>query len=45
MGIGLLGRKLGMTQLFTEHGEVIPITVMELVHAAFTVKDAREGRL
>ncbi len=29
MGIGLLGQKLGMTQLFTEQGEVIPVTVIQ----------------
>lgn len=27
---GLLGRKLGMTQFFTETGEVLPITVLEV---------------
>ena len=27
--IGILGKKLGMTQIFTEHGEVIPVTVVE----------------
>lgn len=26
---GILGRKIGMTQIFTEHGEVIPVTVVE----------------
>lgn len=26
---GLLGKKVGMTQIFTEHGEVIPVTVVE----------------
>lgn len=26
---GLLGKKIGMTQIFTEHGEVIPVTVVE----------------
>ena len=26
---GILGKKLGMTQIFTEHGEVIPVTVVE----------------
>ncbi len=26
---GLLGRKLGMTQIFTESGEVVPVTVIE----------------
>lgn len=29
MGIGLLGQKIGMTQLYTEQGEVIPVTVIE----------------
>ena len=29
MAKGILGKKIGMTQLFTEHGEVIPITVIE----------------
>ena len=29
MSIGLLGQKLGMTQLFTEQGEVIPVTVIQ----------------
>jgi large subunit ribosomal protein L3 len=27
--IGLIGRKVGMTQLFNERGEVIPVTVIE----------------
>ena len=26
---GLLGRKLGMTQVFTEDGTLIPVTVIE----------------
>ena len=26
---GILGKKRGMTQIFTEHGEVIPVTVVE----------------
>ncbi len=26
---GLLGRKLGMTQIFTENGEVVPVTIIE----------------
>ena len=29
MSLGLIGRKLGMTQLFSENGEAIPITVLE----------------
>ena len=27
---GLLGRKLGMTQVFTEDGVLIPVTVVEV---------------
>jgi large subunit ribosomal protein L3 len=30
MSIGLLGQKVGCTQLYTETGEVIPVTVMQL---------------
>ena len=26
---GLLGRKIGMTRIFDEHGEVIPVTIIE----------------
>jgi large subunit ribosomal protein L3 len=29
MGIGLLGKKLGMTQIFDEHGNAVPVTVIE----------------
>ena len=29
MSIGLLGQKLGMSQLYTEQGEVIPVTVIK----------------
>ena len=25
----LLGRKIGMTQIFTEEGDVVPVTVIE----------------
>ncbi|EAF0970759.1 50S ribosomal protein L3 [Listeria monocytogenes] len=28
---GILGRKVGMTQVFTENGELIPVTVIEAV--------------
>ncbi|NOX60403.1 MAG: 50S ribosomal protein L3 [Chloroflexi bacterium] len=27
---GLIGRKLGMTQIFTEQGEMVPVTVLEV---------------
>ena len=26
---GILGKKIGMTQVFTENGEVVPVTVVE----------------
>lgn len=29
MGIGLLGKKLGMTQIFDEHGNAVPVTVIK----------------
>ena len=29
MAIGLLGRKVGMTQIFDEGGKVVPVTVIE----------------
>lgn len=29
MSKGILGRKLGMTQIFTEEGKVVPVTVVE----------------
>ncbi|HEX9814361.1 MAG TPA: 50S ribosomal protein L3 [Myxococcota bacterium] len=29
MGIGLIGRKVGMTQVFAESGELVPVTVIE----------------
>lgn len=31
MPIGLIGRKCGMTRLFTESGISIPITVLEMI--------------
>jgi len=29
MGLGLIGKKLGMTQVFDENGRVVPVTVIE----------------
>jgi large subunit ribosomal protein L3 len=29
MGIGILGKKLGMTQTFTEHGNSVPVTIIQ----------------
>ncbi|MEQ1601932.1 MAG: 50S ribosomal protein L3 [Methylophilaceae bacterium] len=31
MGLGLIGRKVGMTRVFTEEGESIPVTVLEVI--------------
>jgi large subunit ribosomal protein L3 len=31
MSLGLIGRKVGMTRLFTDEGESIPVTVLEVV--------------
>lgn len=32
---GILGRKLGMTQVFTEDGTLIPVTVVEAVQMLY----------
>ncbi len=29
MGLGLLGKKLGMTQIFDDHGNAVPVTVIK----------------
>lgn len=31
MSLGLIGRKVGMTRLFTDEGESVPVTVLEVV--------------
>jgi large subunit ribosomal protein L3 len=31
MSLGLIGRKVGMTRVFTEEGESVPVTVLEVV--------------
>jgi len=31
MSLGLIGRKLGMTRIFAEDGDSIPVTVLEVV--------------
>ncbi|MBU4343573.1 MAG: 50S ribosomal protein L3 [Candidatus Omnitrophica bacterium] len=43
MQIGILGKKLGMTQIFTEEGKFIPLTVVEA--GPCTVLKAKEHRL
>ena len=30
MSLGLIGRKVGMTRIFTDEGESIPVTVLEV---------------
>lgn len=30
MGLGLIGRKIGMTRLFTENGDSLPVTVIDV---------------
>ena len=30
MSLGLIGRKIGMTRIFTENGESLPVTVIEV---------------
>lgn len=39
---GILGRKLGMTQLFTEEGKVVPVTVIEAGPCVVTQKKTAE---
>jgi large subunit ribosomal protein L3 len=29
MGVGLIGKKLGMTQIYTDRGELVPVTVIQ----------------
>ena len=41
--IGLIGKKIGMTQLFSEQGEAIPVTVIEA--GPCTVTDVRTTEL
>ena len=36
---GIIGRKIGMTQLFTENGNVVPVTVIEAVVQKKTVEN------
>ncbi|MCX8023215.1 MAG: 50S ribosomal protein L3 [Syntrophorhabdaceae bacterium] len=38
MGIGLLGKKLGMTQIFNEDGTIVPVTVIKVGPCKVTQK-------
>ena len=42
----MLGKKIGMTQVFNDRGVVIPVTVIELQDALVVEKktEARDGR-
>ena len=41
---GLLGKKLGMTQIFDETGQVVPVTVLEVGPCVVTqVRTTRTG--
>ncbi len=42
MTLGLIGKKIGMTQLFDEHGLWIPVTVVKLGENVVTAKMTKE---
>ena len=44
MAKGILGRKVGMTQLFTEDGDRIPVTVIDVTSAVVLQKKSAEGK-
>ena len=41
----IIGRKVGMTQIFTEEGKVIPVTVIEAGPCTVTQKKVSEKTL
>lgn len=41
MAKGILGRKVGMTQLFADNGELIPVTVIQAEGNVSTSKENR----
>ena len=43
MSIGLLGKKVGMTQIFQENGEKIPVTVIHAGPCTVVQKQEKEG--
>jgi large subunit ribosomal protein L3 len=43
MSLGLVGRKVGMTRVFTEDGESIPVTVLEVVPNRVTQIKSPDG--
>ena len=42
MGIGLVGRKAGMTRIFTDAGETVPVTVIEVLPNRVTQVKAQD---
>lgn len=36
MGLGLIGKKIGMTRVFTENGDSLPVTVIDVSHNRVT---------
>ena len=46
MSLGLIGRKVGMTRVFTDEGSSIPVTVLEVVPNRVTqIKTIEHRRL
>ena len=43
--LGLVGRKVGMTRIFTEDGESIPVTVLEVAGNRHASEDGRNRRI
>ena len=42
MKIGIIGKKLGMTQIFSENGEAVPVTIIEAEPSVVIQKKTRE---
>lgn len=42
MTVGLMGRKIGMTQIFDEEGLVVPVTVVKMGENIVTKKLSKE---
>src|SRR5215470_8028724 len=42
MAIGLVGRKVGMTRVFTDAGETVPVTVIEVLPNRVTQVKAQD---
>src|SRR5579871_1656017 len=42
MAIGLVGRKVGMTRVFTDAGETVPVTVIEVLPNRVTLVKSQE---